>query len=1630
MRPSLPLPFVKVCLITVATLLVVISLAGNASAQFVQNHVTFTLEGCRNNGGIVLPNGTGQFICADSAYTTGDLGKGWNELDLVPHRLTTNSGNQSDASTDYDVNLAADYNTSGNIGYDVLALFQVDPNPALSDPLCSISTVGGNQFAGTPTNPFGGGTDVAIYQQVHIHQPKNTTCVFDWVERLALGSHLYPGSSLQSYLALTADLSGSKKTVSIPVNQILPQSLKKDMNATQPDQVNWNITKTPSSANLAFGNVCDQTLPLQQPVTITVDWTTSQPVPNGPITVTTHVYATNPAARVITATVVDKIYLGLTGQTTLLDTVTTAPTDLPANSTTLVITHTFLDQTQTDTAYNDVATATYVDKITGIPIPGQTTATASASVTSSGVLNSTATVEDVESILPSPSFSFSLDSFSGSTGYTGGAVSSPSGYVLGAQVPSVTWDSNSVSSSGEVVFKKTIAYNGTGGAGATGSLADTAVVENGNTILAQSSALVMGVSAAPMVKLTISKTISPAPLAAGAPPVTFTFHIIDGFGNEVKPISPVTLTFNPGDSSQSTGTISLTPSMYTVHEDAVTGWIPGPDQPVNLSANNASQCTGTASFSNTEQSHIIVTKVTNPPSDSTTVFPFNTTGAGYSGFSLTGNGDSHDSGPLNPGTYSVGENPPAGWDQTAAICTGTGNTPGTITLGAGQTVTCTFTNSQPNANIAITPSSATNEVNHQHTFTITETAIPNGDSPVVFNSITPAVLPAPSSQSSTCGSPTISGNVATCTLTINSTTAGTFTANATANLTIGTVGLLRATGDSNVGDGGPATKNFVDASIAIGPSAVNPVGQQHVFTVTVTAIPGTASPISFGAITPNVTPAPSSFSTTCSAPTVNGNVATCTVTINSTTSGSFTANVSANVTMGGVTVTRSTSGNSGPGGSGPATKSYVDASIGISPSSVNEVGHSHIFTITVTANPGTLSPVVFNSITPGVSPTPGTFTSTCASPTVNGNVATCTVTINNSTAGTFTVNAAAQLTMGGVTVNRSTDGSSGPHGPGGTGSSTKAFVDASVSIGPSATNPIGQQHVFTVIVTAIPGGASPVSFGTITPNVTPVPSSMSTSCATPTVNGNIATCTVTINSTTPGSFTANVSADVTMGGVTVTRSTSGNSGPGGSGPATKVYQAGQIRIIKNTLPPTANGSFFYGDNFGITSLTTLGGIASQTSGNLAPGNGYLILEQPANNGQTGFALVSALCDAGSTVGVINVVAGGLTTCTFTNATSFVQVVKTVNGAAPGSTDPAFSFDIRVGATPISSGGGTIGAILDTKSTSAGNGTLSFSDMLIPGNPYEMCEMVIPGYNPVFTINGSTAPLYSIPDPNGINPAWMCVNFTTAPGQTLTISVNNVKPTSNGKASTIGFWKNWASCASSSGGQKPILDETLFASMSMTPPPYGPGITIGTLVLTDTSTNKDKASDCTSAVNLLNKTTIDGKTKKASDPAFNLASQLLGAILNVDSGASIGPNDSLVISEAEILLANHNFNGTATYIAFSASEATLANSLAALLDSYNNNGLDPATVPPLITSANTATFTNGTPSTFTVTALGKATPAIAETGALPAGFSFTGGTGSATLSYSGAATPKKSTAITFTATNSAGTFTQSFTIKAQ
>lgn len=90
---------------------------------------------------------------------------------------------------------------------------------------------------------------------------------------------------------------------------------------------------------------------------------------------------------------------------------------------------------------------------------------------------------------------------------------------------------------------------------------------------------------------------------------------------------------------------------------------------------------------------IIIEKVTDPASDTTTEFGFTLTGPGSTNkaFSLV-NGGSDSTPGLQPGTYVATEaTVPPGWDLDSAVCSD-GSEADAIDLAASETVTCVFTN--------------------------------------------------------------------------------------------------------------------------------------------------------------------------------------------------------------------------------------------------------------------------------------------------------------------------------------------------------------------------------------------------------------------------------------------------------------------------------------------------------------------------------------------------------------------------------------------------------------------------------------------------------------------------------------------------------------------------------------------------------------------------------------------------------------------------------------------------------------------------------------------------------------------------------------------------------------------------
>ncbi len=574
MRPSLP-PFAKAVLIFCFAILA----AGSAlAAQFTQSsQVQFTLEGCINpgNGFTLSP----PFICPDADYTTGNLGKNWNELDFVPHRLTTSAGTQSGATSDYNVIIAADYQTNGVTGYDVVSVPAV--NAAKSDGSCIVSAAA--QAVGPNVT---GGADSTVYRILTIHQSLGTTCVFDYYERLALGSSQYPGSSLQSYMFEEEDFKTGKKTVSIPDNplqgQIEPQSIAKTMTATEGTDHQWLLEKSPSPASLNFGNTCDPNAAKSQPVNISVTWTEGPADPSGNVTVTTTVKATNPASVVVNAQVTDDIFTG----TTLLGEDIGSSVQVPANTANYtVLTHQIVIPASSAIDLNDKATATYTDA-GGNPVPGNTTATASASVALSGPeLDQTATVTDSES-MTGTGLTFSVDTPS---------FGSFSGYNAGDQtVGPVDWSSgtDTISASGSVTFDKTVFVAGP--SVVTGSLSDSASLA-GHDGASASASLGVIVQTDARVSITIKKTLN----VAVSTDQTFTFHVFDHTG--VNEVATPSIKITAGSTSNTTIVSNLSPDKYQVNEDNLTGWTTDVPQVVDLrpAADGTVTCSGEADFSNT-----------------------------------------------------------------------------------------------------------------------------------------------------------------------------------------------------------------------------------------------------------------------------------------------------------------------------------------------------------------------------------------------------------------------------------------------------------------------------------------------------------------------------------------------------------------------------------------------------------------------------------------------------------------------------------------------------------------------------------------------------------------------------------------------------------------------------------------------------------------------------------------------------------------------------------------------------------------------------------------------------------------------------------------------------------------------
>lgn len=396
-----------------------------------------------------------------------------------------------------------DYQDAGKTGYDILSV------PVLNIGKSSASCQAAQSTSQLSISPGIGGTDISIYRLITITQAKNTTCVYDYYGRLALGASQFPGSSLHAnLLAEDLDTGGAgARDVSIPVKEIEPQEISKTMTAVQGGEQTWNIAKR-TSDTLDFGDVCRDDFDASKEVAITVQWTKAEVI-GGKVAVSIVLNAKNPAARTITVELEDKLYKGSSSAGTLLATYAKGPFDLAAGFNGVVDEFTVEFDAATagkvgDWLYNELH-ATYTDKVTGIAVPGTTKANASAQITQGAIINASASIKDVEQITGTGlTYSVAVASFGEFL----------DGYIEDTKTAGkVTWQVTGQTDSGEITFNKTV-YLDDPKRVTTGVLSDIAYLNAADGFKSSTKPLEIAISSSAHAKLTIDKTI-PGFLDAG-----------------------------------------------------------------------------------------------------------------------------------------------------------------------------------------------------------------------------------------------------------------------------------------------------------------------------------------------------------------------------------------------------------------------------------------------------------------------------------------------------------------------------------------------------------------------------------------------------------------------------------------------------------------------------------------------------------------------------------------------------------------------------------------------------------------------------------------------------------------------------------------------------------------------------------------------------------------------------------------------------------------------------------------------------------------------------------------------------------------------------------------------------------
>src|SRR5262249_26093359 len=158
-------------------------------------------------------------------------------------------------------------------------------------------------------------------------------------------------------------------------------------------------------------------------------------------------------------------------------------------------------------------------------------------------------------------------------------------------------------------------------------------------------------------------------------------------------------------------------------------------------------------------------------------------------------------------------------------------------------------------------------------------------------------------------------------------------------------------------------------------------------------------------------------------------------------------------------------GDVNPGDGPNAQKTWVNARIHITPSATNRVGAPHTFTVLLEKDlgNGTFVPAagehVDVTLTDGNGATHTAPTGTCTAAGANTDAnGQCTITFSSPTTGTVTGHATSTLSVGASAPFTVQTNGVAPNGP----DAVKTYVDAKISIAPSATNEVNAPHTFVV----------------------------------------------------------------------------------------------------------------------------------------------------------------------------------------------------------------------------------------------------------------------------------------------------------------------------------------------------------------------------------------------------------------------------------------------------------------------------------------------------------------------------------------------------------------------------------------